>query len=158
MSRAQDRLVPLVEWVKASSLSEMAPLQHDHIVRGPLAVFVSSALDTPPVDIAAGHLPLYIPATQAVPGMPSFDQPAPANQASTTDRLRHLLWMFASGRFEGALVALTDRYESLQSAKDRQVPLLDLAEIPILFVPLYALDLAPADYAFVAGKLPFVAG
>lgn len=153
MSRAQDRLAPLVEWVKTSSASETSPLG-DTIVRGPWAVFVPSALDVPPVDIAPGHLPLYLPAAPLVPGTPSHLQAEPENQGSVAPRLLHFLWMHGEGRFDVTLLALSDPYESLQSALDRQAPGLDLAETPVPFLRCWTL---PADdWAYLAGKLPAV--
>ena len=153
MSRAQDRLAPLVEWVKTSSASEKSPLG-DTIIRGPWAVFVPSALDVPPVDIAAGHLPLYLPTAQLVPGTPTHLQAEPQNQDCVGHRLRHVIWVVEDGRFDITLLGLSDPYESLQSALDRQAHGLDLAETPVLFLRCWSL---PADdWAYVAGKLPAV--
>ncbi|MBI5070376.1 MAG: hypothetical protein HZB56_19240 [Deltaproteobacteria bacterium] len=133
----------------------MAPLGKDVIHRGPYAVFVPQNLNLAPTpNFAAGHLPLWLPAEQAVPSTPTFTQPAPENQDHVAMRLRHIHWMFTEGRFEGALLALTDPDESLGSALDRQLPGLDLSEFPALFLPVWRLD---AEHrTWLEGHLPLL--
>jgi hypothetical protein len=158
MARAQDRLAALVEWVKQSSASYPTPLGHETAV-GPYAVFISQALNLPPnpCGLGLGHLPLWLPASQAIPALPPlpFDlAEPPASQGRAGDRLRHLVWVFEAGRFEGALIPLTDPAEPLQAALDRHVPDLDLAEVPALFLRVW--DLNGDDTVWIAPRLPLV--
>jgi hypothetical protein len=62
--------------------------------------------------------------------------------------------MVEEGRFNITLLALSDPFESLQSALDRQAPGLDLAETQVLFLRCW--ELPPDDRVFVAGRLPTV--
>lgn len=156
MSLAQDRLRELVEWVKASSTDVPAPLGHDTIVRGPYAVFVPQNLNLPPSPaFDSRHLPLWVPADQSVLGLPSWNVNPPQSQDHTDQRLRHIIWMFESGRFKGALIGLTDPSESLQTALDQQLPGLDLEVTLALFLPLWLLN--PEDRAWAEARLPIVA-
>lgn len=155
MTRAQERLAAFVEWVKASSTSYKAPNGRDTVVKGPYAVFIPQALSLPPgPTFAPEHLPLWIPEQQAVPGLPPFVQDPPMSQPSVADRLGHIVWCFTDGRFEGAILSLTDPDEPLQSVMDRQAPALDLSTHPVLFAPVWGLDVEAAE--FLDRRLPLV--
>lgn len=158
MTRAQDRLALLVEWVKQSSASYRTPLGGDWVEPGPYAVIVPQDLDTSPDTsaFAPRHLPLWIPESQALPGLAPVTQGEPENQDHVPERLRHLIWMFQDGRFQGALIPLTDPAESLQTALDRHIPALDLAECPAVFLPLWKLD--PKSRIWADAQLPLVRG
>jgi hypothetical protein len=153
VSTAQDRLATFVEWVKASSARRPAPLGRDWIDPGPYAVFVPHSLSLPPPpSFGPRHLPIWIPAEQAIPNLPTFNQPEPENQDHAPKRLRHVLWTFADGRFEGAVLGLTDPAEPLQAVLDRKLPGLDLTAVPVLFVPLWTLG--PADRSWASAQVP----
>jgi hypothetical protein len=139
MTQAQERLAALVEWISQSSANDKAPLGGT-IVRGPYALIVPKALDLPPDDaFAAGHLPLWIPEQQAIPGLPPVTQGEPQCQDHVACRLQHLIWTYQAGRFQGVLIPLTDPAESLQAALDRHAPGLDLEANLALFLPLWRL-------------------
>ena len=140
MTRAQERLATLVEWVKQSSKDSMAPLGKDRIVYGPYAVFVPQALNLPPEPMfAPEHLPLWIPEQQATPDLPPFNQDTPLMRGPMDSRLQHIVWKWMDGWFPGALLALTDPAEPLQGVLDRQLPGLDLDDCPAIFLPVWQL-------------------
>lgn len=159
MALAHERLAKLVDWVKQSSASYPTPLRHDTVDVGPFAVFIPWSLNLAPVPnlVGPGHLPLWIPESQAIAGLPPPPvTESPASQPRLSDRLSHLVWTFGDRRFEGALIPLTNPAESLQTALDRHVPGLDLNLHPALFLPLWPLD---ADTrAWVDAQLPLVRG
>jgi hypothetical protein len=151
---AQQRLAVFAEWVEASSANETSPLGQP-IVRGPFLVLVPQSLSLPPgPTFDPRHLPLWIPESQSIPALPPFTQDPPENQDHTAQRLIHVPWMFSDGRFSGALLALTDPDETLQSALSRQLPSLDLNEYPALFLPLWGLT--SNDRTWVERLLPLL--
>lgn len=153
MATAQERLAVLVEWVQLSSARRPTPLGRDWIEPGPWAVFVPQALNLPPTPtFDAKHLPLWIPSQQAMLDLPPFNVAAPTGQGSMADRLKHLLWKFQDGLFSGALLALTEPQEPLQSALDRQLPSLDLGQYPALFLPVWSLP--TEDRTWALAQLP----
>lgn len=157
MSLAQDRLAELVEWVRLSSARRRAPVGRDWIERGAYAVFVPRSLaEAPTPAFEPEHLPIWILESQASPGLPPFSQPPPSCQDGMAERLKHLVWIIEDGRFNAAIMALTDPSEPLRAVLDRQLPDLDLDRVPALFLPLWSLG--DEDRAFVARRLPVVRG
>jgi hypothetical protein len=160
MTRAQEQLAALAEWIKQSSARYPTPLAaigrgRDWVEPGPYAVFVPQPLDASPTDsFAPRHLPLWIPEQQAIPGLPPAAQDEPENQNHVADRLRHLIWMFQSERFRGALIPLTDPAEPLQVALDGHTPGLDLGEHLAVFLPLW--NLTGEHRAWADAQLPLV--
>lgn len=157
MTLAQERLAAFVAWLNESSASDKAPNGRDTIVRGPYALVVPADLSQPPgSSFAPEHLPLWTPAQQAVPGLPSITADPPPCQPRVADRLRHIIWMFEQGRFAGAILSLTDPGEPLQAVMARQASALDLATHPVLFAPLWDLDADTRD--LLDRHLPLIRG
>jgi hypothetical protein len=156
MTRVQERFAALAEWFKASSASYRTPLGGTTDV-GPYAVVIPQSLDLPPDLGALGpdHLPVWIPeaqVTSALPGIPSTV--GPASQPTRLERLMHLIWVFEARRFEGAVIPLIEPNESLRSALDRNLPGLDLNEVPAIFLPVWDLD--GESRTWVDFRLPLV--
>jgi hypothetical protein len=156
MSLAQDRLTALVEWVNESSQSYPFPIgKGTTVVRGPFATFFPLALDHAPThQFVADALPVFIPAAQSIPNLPSPPQTPPESQAHAGSRACHLVWNHQQGRFRAAILALTDPEETLQSVLDRQAPGLDLASLPVLAIPLWNLD--ATSRWWLLSILPFI--
>ncbi|GAO01825.1 hypothetical protein [Anaeromyxobacter sp. PSR-1] len=156
MTLAQERLATFAEWVVASSRDCTSPLG-DRIIKGPYAIFVPLDLALAPSQtFATEHLPLWIPEQQVIPNLPLCTQSTPQSQGRRAGRLRHIVWSFNQGRFEGAILGLTDRGEPLQSVMERQAPTLDLATYPVLFAPLWDLD--AETRTFLDRRLPVIRG
>lgn len=175
MTRAQENMAALINWVAASSAAYKTPIgfalnvvdwtgghrdgPHEVMTDvGPWAVFFPRELNLAPGDVPLDpeHLPLWIPASQVVTTTPfptQLDSP-PASQIAMAYRLLHLLWMFEDGRFKGALIPLTDRTEPLQAALDHHAPGLDLDSVATVFVPLW--DLSGSARASAERRLPLV--
>lgn len=153
---AQDRLTVLVEWVTESSKSYPSPLnKKTTVLVGPFATFVPLALDqTPSQQFVADVLPIFIPETQTIPNLPPPPQTSPESQDHSGSRASHLVWNHQQGRFKAAILALTDPEEALQSVLDRQAPDVDLASLPVLFLPLWNLD--ATSRWWLLSVLPFI--
>jgi hypothetical protein len=129
VTKAQQQLAALVEWVKASSCDRMAPLGKARIVYGPYAVFVPQSLALAPgPTFAPEHLPLWLPEQQSIPGLPPFTHDPQPGQGPASSRLRHIVWCWMDARFQGGLLGMTDPEEPLQNALGRQLPAFDLNE------------------------------
>lgn len=155
MTTAQRRLGMFVEWIVASSRDAKAPLGKDTIVYGPYAVFVPQELSEPPnPTFAPEHLPLWIPNQQSIPGLPPSTQDPPLSRGSPDSRVRHIVWKWLDGWFQGALIGLPDPTETLRASLDRHLPGLDLVEHAAIFMPLW--PLAPEVRGWVERQLPIL--
>lgn len=140
---AQDRLAEVAAWIALSSGGRKSPLGDETIV-GPFAVLVASDLDAAPMaGFADKALPLFVPRSQCEgveTGAIDFD--APASQDHVKERLLHLMWKIESNVLPKCrLVPLTDPTEPLQAAIVRAgADDTDLDALPLLCVPLFALD------------------
>lgn len=153
MSRAQEQLRALQQWIDSASTSYRTTLGNYTVERGPYAVVLPQSLDLPPAaSCPSESLPLWVPEQQEIPGLPPFALEPPMSQGYVSSRLRHIVWMFMQGRFKGALIALEDPEEPLQSALDRQLPSLELDEQLVLFLPVFLLT--GEDRVWVGAQLP----
>lgn len=158
MTSAQVGIAALADWVKASSTNVPTPLGKDFIVRGAYAVLVPQSLDLPPTpsDFDPRHLPLWIPADQAPPGLPPWNVGPPENQDHAAARLRHIVWRAVDRLFDVKLIGLASPAATLRSVLDAQAPGFDLATQAAIFVALWTVP--PDDRAHVEVQLPRTGG
>lgn len=136
MPTPQQAISAFADWIAASSKPRKTPLGGVTDV-GPYAVLVPLALDQSPAPAFDPEaLPMWIPQAQAPAKLPAIDTDAPASQDHKAQRLAHIVWLVAEGRFPGVqLIDLTDPDETLQAALDRQAPGLDLEQTAVVFLP-----------------------